>query len=201
MNSGVCSRYVPTVSIRAQLLHKALLALDEVVDQAKHGPVAPSFAIRFALAYLYVCALERAARGAALRLPAKAGAQDGQPRRQTSLERGWPRSTASQEPASSPPSVERWPHDAFWREMQKPNPDYGREAHRDTAVRSALNGIMRQAGIEPTFEVEKALRDARAAASPEEIARRRMAAAIRAEAELRRAAADEKRKAKDCGWL
>lgn len=43
------------MTIRAQLTRKALLALDEVVELSKAGPVAPSFAIRFALAYLYMC--------------------------------------------------------------------------------------------------------------------------------------------------
>lgn len=47
------------MAIREQLIRKALLALEEVVEQAEAGPVAPSFAIRFALAYLYVCGVPR----------------------------------------------------------------------------------------------------------------------------------------------
>ena len=38
---------------RAHLKFKALCALSEVVDQCDHAPLAPSLALRFALAYLF----------------------------------------------------------------------------------------------------------------------------------------------------
>lgn len=85
--------------------------------------------------------------------------------------------------------------------LEHSNPEWTRESYRPTSMRTALNGIMLSVDVPPSLEVLDALRDARAAATPEEVPRRRMAAAIRAEAELRREAADEKRKAKDCGWL
>lgn len=39
--------------VRDQLVFKALCALDEVVEQARVAQVKPTFAVRFALAYLY----------------------------------------------------------------------------------------------------------------------------------------------------
>jgi hypothetical protein len=38
---------------RDRLIFLALCALDEIVDQAKHQPVQPSFALRFTLAFLW----------------------------------------------------------------------------------------------------------------------------------------------------
>ncbi|MGF7150092.1 hypothetical protein FHS96_003750 [Sphingomonas zeicaulis] len=40
-------------TIREQLIFKALVALDEIADSAHAAPVAPSFSIRFLLAFLY----------------------------------------------------------------------------------------------------------------------------------------------------
>jgi len=39
--------------VRDQLIFKALVALDEAVDQCGAGPLKPGFALRFALAYLF----------------------------------------------------------------------------------------------------------------------------------------------------
>jgi hypothetical protein len=39
--------------LHPQLIRKGLIALDEAIDQARMGPVAPTFALRFALAWLY----------------------------------------------------------------------------------------------------------------------------------------------------
>ncbi|MGP7794745.1 hypothetical protein [Sphingomonas sp. CLY1604] len=41
--------------VREQLLWKALCAVDEAAEEADAGPVRPTFALRFALAYLYAC--------------------------------------------------------------------------------------------------------------------------------------------------
>ncbi len=38
---------------RERLIFKALCALDEIVDECRSGPVKATFAMRFALAYLY----------------------------------------------------------------------------------------------------------------------------------------------------
>ena len=38
---------------RDRLIFLALCALDEIVDQAEEGPIEPSFALRFILAFLY----------------------------------------------------------------------------------------------------------------------------------------------------
>lgn len=35
------------------LVFKALVALDEVIEESRNGPIRPSFAVRFACAYLY----------------------------------------------------------------------------------------------------------------------------------------------------
>ena len=40
-------------AVQDQLVFKALCALAEVVEQCRTGPVIPTFAVRFALAYLY----------------------------------------------------------------------------------------------------------------------------------------------------
>jgi hypothetical protein len=42
-----------SVEVHHQLIRKALLALDEAIDQARIKPVAPTFALRFALAWLF----------------------------------------------------------------------------------------------------------------------------------------------------
>ena len=38
---------------RDQLIFKALCAVDEAVDECNHGPLKPTFALRFALAFLF----------------------------------------------------------------------------------------------------------------------------------------------------
>ena len=43
----------PMLIPRDVLVFKALCALDEVVEQARHAPVQPGLAVRFALAYLF----------------------------------------------------------------------------------------------------------------------------------------------------
>jgi hypothetical protein len=40
-------------AVQDQLVFKALCALAEVVEQCRTGPIIPTFAVRFALAYLY----------------------------------------------------------------------------------------------------------------------------------------------------
>lgn len=141
------------MAIWEQLIRKAILALDEVAEQARTAPIAPSFAIRFALAFLYATG-----------------------------------------------KGERWMHDTFWREMQVPTPE--REwCHRGTAVRTAMNGIMLNAGIEPSIAELSAMRALRERMSPEEVARRQTAEAIREEARQQREAAAQRRQDRDCKWL
>lgn len=142
------------MKIRDQLVMKALCALDEAAEAANAGPVAPSFALRFALAYLFAVG-----------------------------------------------KGERWMHDAFWREMQVPDPADGRMSHRGTQVYSCLQGVMRNAGIVPTVETLGDLRRRRDAMSPEAISRRRLAKVIQDEAALRAERDGARRKGKDCGWL
>lgn len=42
-------------TVREQLMWKALCAVDEATEEAGRAPVRPSFALRFALAYLFTC--------------------------------------------------------------------------------------------------------------------------------------------------
>ena len=153
LSTWACSHYVPQMSIRDQLIRKAILALDEVAEQARKEPVAPTFAIRFALAFLHATG-----------------------------------------------KGERWMHDNFWKEMQRPTPE--REwCHRGTYVRTALNGIMLNAGIEPSIDELNAMQAVRERLAPEAVAQRRMAEAMREEARQQREAAAKKRQDRDCGWL
>lgn len=142
------------MTIRDQLIRKALIALDEVAERSWTEPVAPSYALRFALAYLYICG-----------------------------------------------KGERWMHDDFWREMQRPNPVDGKQCSRRTMVMAAYQGIVRNAGLIPTIETLQALTTDRGRNDPEAVARRRLARIIADEAELRREAGEHKRKSQDCGWL
>lgn len=55
-----CSVYVPAMAtVRDQLIWKALLAVDEAAQRAANAPIAPSFALRFALAFLYAASGSR----------------------------------------------------------------------------------------------------------------------------------------------
>lgn len=96
---------------------------------------------------------------------------------------------------------ERWMHDDFWREMQAPDPTNGTQSHRGGHVYSCLQGVMRNAGIEPTVASLGDLRRRRDAISPEAINRRRLAKVIQDEAALRAERDEARRKGKDCGWL
>jgi hypothetical protein len=58
---SLCSVGAVSDQIHQQLVRKALLALDEAIDQAREGPVQPTFALRFVLAWLYVSSDRRRA--------------------------------------------------------------------------------------------------------------------------------------------
>lgn len=129
------------------LVFKALCAVDEACEQAQRDIVRPSFALRFALAFLYV------------------------------------RSDGT-----------RWVYDAFWAAVQDGDVRSNGGYLRGTSATSAMQGIMRSVGVVPTFESLKALEEARRRNSPDAIARRRLAKAMRDEAVLRREADEERRK-------
>ena len=141
-------------TMREQLMWKALCAVDEAAEEADRGPVRPTFALRFALAYLFTCG-------------------DG----------------------------ERWMYDAFWRDIQMPSPIDGKLSPRGTMARSGLQGIMRSVGLTPTFDSMTALTARRMRISPDAVARRRSARALRDEGEAQKQRVGEKERARDCGWL
>lgn len=136
------------------LVLKALCAVEEVCEQAQAGIVRPSFALRFALAFLYV------------------------------------RSDGT-----------RWVYDAFWTAIQDADLRSNGGYLRGTSAMSALQGIMRSVGVVPTFEALAALREARERNSPDAIARRKLAKAVREEQALRQEAAEARRTMTDDKFL
>ena len=129
------------------LIFKALCAVDEACAQAQVEVVRPSFALRFALAFLFV------------------------------------RSDGT-----------RWVYDAFWKAIQDADIRSNGGYLRGTSATSAMQGILRSVGVVPTFEALKELEEARMRNSPEAIARRRLARAVRDEQRLREEAAEARRK-------
>lgn len=129
------------------LVFKALCAVDEACAQAQGEVVRPSFALRFALAYLFV------------------------------------RSDGT-----------RWVYDAFWKAIQDADIRSNGGYLRGTSAMSAMQGILRSVGVVPTFEALKELEEARLRNSPEAIARRRLARAVRDEQRLREEADEARRK-------
>lgn len=136
------------------LVFKALCAVEEVCEQAQAAVVRPTFALRFALAFLYV------------------------------------RSDGT-----------RWVYDAFWAAIQDADIRSNGGYLRGTSAMSALQGIMRSVGVVPTFEALAALRDARARNSPDAIARRKLAKAVRDEQALRQEATEARRAMADDKFL
>jgi hypothetical protein len=119
----------------------------EACAQAQVEVVRPSFALRFALAFLFV------------------------------------RSDGT-----------RWVYDAFWKAIQDADIRSNGGYLRGTSATSAMQGILRSVGVVPTFEALKELEEARMRNSPEAIARRRLARAVRDEQRLREEAAEARRK-------